>query len=42
MLLAAGYAPRYPQTSLDDEAEEHLRVALIHRAEQFVPQSLGR
>src|SRR5215217_3571477 len=28
MLLAAGYAPRYPQTSLDDEAMASVRAAL--------------
>jgi transcriptional regulator with XRE-family HTH domain len=28
MLLAAGYAPRYPQTSLDDESMASVRVAL--------------
>ncbi|MFB9718680.1 helix-turn-helix domain-containing protein [Planobispora longispora] len=30
LLLAAGYAPVYPQTSLDDPALEHVRAALGH------------
>ncbi|GAA3123665.1 helix-turn-helix domain-containing protein [Nonomuraea salmonea] len=37
LLLAAGYAPVYPQTPLDDPALEHVRTALRHVLEGHLP-----